>query len=362
MLRLESKSLIEYYGINPQNYDLGFIHYQVDLMEETEEEYHLLEQDFYHIKEYVGEEKFKIYFSELDTLEKIIQNTNVLEKFLNFIYIRIRNVDELLKLNKIIPNKNIKIIIDAKNLQSISEIKNENYEIILQIDTISELTIDELNKLRTHLNISQILVGQICYLSKKFLPFLEQMAKKFQLSLDNYLEIEKNVLISNDFYSISTYEKIFHTFHELVGDISLNDEEVEKFFEIYNRIAHKIFYNFEHLHDDLLENQNLFGGLFHNTCVCEGYVKILQQALSLVHIESIVVGGGGSKIEGGHLWNQVKINGVWYNADITLDSIRIHNGEEISSCLVSGDMVYKTEYPDAKKCEVSCDYKKIFKR
>lgn len=207
MLRLESKSLIEYYGINPQNYDLGFIHYQVDLMEETEEEYHLLEQDFYHIKEYVGEEKFKIYFSELDTLEKIIQNTNVLEKFLNFIYIRIRNVDELLKLNKIIPNKNIKIIIDAKNLQSISEIKNENYEIILQIDTISELTIDELNKSRTHLNITQILVGQICYLSKKFLPFLEQMAKKFQLSLDNYLEIEKNVLISNDFYSISTYEK-----------------------------------------------------------------------------------------------------------------------------------------------------------
>ena len=83
MLRLESKSLIEYYVINPQNYDLGFIHYQVDLMEETEEEYHLLEQDFYHIKEYVWEEKFKIYFSELDTLEKIIQNTNVLENINN---------------------------------------------------------------------------------------------------------------------------------------------------------------------------------------------------------------------------------------------------------------------------------------
>lgn len=362
MLQLESKSLIDYYGIHPQNYDIGFLHYQVDLMEETAEEYKLLENDLFRIKEYVGEEKFKIYFSELDTLEKILQNTSILENFLSFIYIRIRDNDELLRLNKLVPDKSIKVLIDVKNFQNIPKIKNEYYKIILQIDQISELTIQKLNKLKTYLNITEILVGQICYLQKEFLPFLGRMAERFQLNSNDYLEIEKNVLISNDFYSVSTYEKILHAFFELIKGISEDDEEIVKFLEIYNRIARKISYDFECLHDDLLENQNLFGGLFHNTCVCEGYTKILQQALSLLHIDSIVVGGGGPKALGGHLWNQVKIDGIWYNADITLDSFRVHNKEEMTSCLVSDDMVYKTSYPIARRCESSYDYKKYFKR
>lgn len=357
MLQIESKSLLEYYGKKPQNYTIGFLHYQVDLCEETVKEYQLLEEDFWHIKEYVGEEKFKIYFSEIETLNKVFQNTNILENFSNFIYIRIRNNDELLQLNMLVPNKNIKIIIDNKNLKNISEVKNNNYETVLQIDTISELTINELNKLKTKFNITQILVGQICYLSKVLLPFLQRMAKKFQISSDDYLEIEKNVLISNDFYSLSTYKKILHAFYELVDDIPKNDNEVNKFFTIYNRITQKISYDFDHLDNDLLEDQNLIGGLFNKTCVCEGYTKILQQALSLLHIESVVVGGGGPKSEDGHLWNQVKIGGTWYNADVTLDSIRIHNGEEIGSCLVSDDMVYETDYPIAKRCDISYDCK-----
>ena len=357
MLQIESKSLFGYYGKNPQNYTIGFLHYQVDLCEETEKEYQLLEEDFRHIKEYVGEEKFKIYFSEIETLNKVLQNTNILENFSNFIYIRIRNNDELLQLNMLVPNKNIKIIIDNKNLKNISEVKNNNYETVLQIDTISELTINELNKLKTKFNITQILVGQICYVSKVLLAFLQRMAKKFQISSDDYLEIEKNVLISNDFYSLSTYEKILNAFYELVDDIPKNDNEANKVFTIYNRIAQKISYDFDHLDNDLLEDQNLIGGLFNNTCVCEGYTKILQQALSLLHIESVVVGGGEAKSEDGHLWNQVKIGGTWYNADVTLDSIRIHNGEEIGSCLVSDDMVYETDYPIAKRCDISYDCK-----
>lgn len=357
MLQIESKSLLDYYGRNPQNYSIGFIHYQVNLYEEAEEEYQLLEKDFCHIKEYVGEEKFKIYFSDLETLNKIFQNTKILEKFSKFIYVRIRNNDELSQLNEFVSHKNINIIIDSKNLRNISEIENNDYNVVLQINTVSQLTIDELYQLKTNLNITQILVGQICYLSDELLPFLHRMAKKFQLNSDDYLEIEKNVLISNDFYSLSTYKRLLHAFHELVDDIPEDDKEVDKFLKVYNCIANKISYDFDHVNDDLLENQNLLGGLFNNTCVCEGYTKILQQALSLLNIESIVIGGGESKAEGGHLWNQVKIDGVWYNADVTLDSIRIHNGEKIGSCLVSDDMVYKTDSPGAKRCEISYDYK-----
>lgn len=359
MLQLESKSLIEYYGINPQNYDLGFIHYQVDLLEETKEEYQLLEKDFDHIKEYVGEEKFKIYFSDIFTLEKIKRNTNIVEKYTDFIYLRIRNNQELSALKEV-GCPPIKIIVDLSCFKNL-DIKDLPYAVVLQVDTVLQLPISLLNELNKDGVIEEVLVGQICYLSDYFLDFLKRMANKFQVEATDYLAIEKNVLVANDFYSLATYEKILQALYELVKDISLNDKEFERFIKVYNRIVHKIFYDFEHLHDDLLENQNLLGGLLYNTCVCEGYTKILQQALSLLHIESIVVGGGGAKSEGGHLWNQVKIDGIWYNADATADSILVHRHESMAFCLVSDDKVYKSYYPSHHRCELSYQEKEEIK-
>lgn len=61
------------------------------------------------------------------------------------------------------------------------------------------------------------------------------------------------------------------------------------------KIAKEISYNWAGLENDTLENQNLIGGLFSKTCVCEGFTKILQQALSLINISSIVVGGTAQK-------------------------------------------------------------------
>ena len=79
-----------------------------------------------------------------------------------------------------------------------------------------------------------------------------------------------------------------------------------------------------------------------------------MQALSLVNVKSIVVGGGGIKEEGGHVWNQVCIDGNWYNADAAFDSIQVHKNIPTKMCLVSDDkLYYKTDYPIAKKCEAT---------
>lgn len=69
-----------------------------------------------------------------------------------------------------------------------------------------------------------------------------------------------------------------------------------------------------------------------------------MQLLSLINIDSIIVQGGGSKKDGGHVWNQVFINNKWYNTDVTTASYQYHHNEEITTCLVKDDLIkYKAD-------------------
>jgi hypothetical protein len=49
----------------------------------------------------------------------------------------------------------------------------------------------------------------------------------------------------------------------------------------------------------------LIGSVLKGKSVCEGYSKFLQQLLSLIEVESIVVQGGGKKEEGGQVGGRV---------------------------------------------------------
>ena len=54
--------------------------------------------------------------------------------------------------------------------------------------------------------------------------------------------------------------------------------------------------------------------------VCEGYAKAFQLLLNAIGIEcNYVVGNGGNV---GHAWNQVKLEGEWYNVDLTWNDTR----------------------------------------
>lgn len=57
----------------------------------------------------------------------------------------------------------------------------------------------------------------------------------------------------------------------------------------------------------------------------------------------------------------VKIDGIWYNADATADSILVHRHESMAFCLVSDEKVYKTHYPNHHRCEVSYQEKEEIK-
>ena len=352
MLKLTSEFFKAYYGEYPSDYNITYLHYNLELITTDEKEYKNIENDLKKIKAY-NPNLFKIYISDSKVLEAFKKHTNILDLYLEDIYVRINKEEdlELLEQLKIKPKK---IIIDYEDLWKYDKNKLKKYLIILELDTVNELSIDQLKELQKVIPIHQIMVGQICYLSNYFREYLNRVAQKFMLDKNDFLRIEKQAVISNDMYTTQEYESIYNELQYLVKDIATFDTDYNRFKKVYDRIIHEIQYDMAGIKHTKLESQNLLGGLLYQTCVCEGFAKILMQALSLVNVKSIVVGGGGIKEEGGHIWNQVCIDGNWYNADAAFDSIQVHKNIPTKMCLVSDDkLYYKTDYPIAKKCEAT---------
>lgn len=349
-MEFKSKYFKDRYSFGPTDYDLNFMHFYIDIDESNKYESNLIDEDLLSLKEYSGENCFKLYFNDVKMFNTFKSITGVFNDIKDNIYLRIRNDKELFEID----NSNINIIIDKNNLHNLSI--NNNYNIVLQIDTIKELSIEELDVFLNKYHITSILVGQICYIGWDYSKDILDVISKFNISNNDCLTIEKNVLISNDFYKVDEYKKIIKECLLLIRDIDVNDKDIDRFIKVYKKVVRKIFYDNDGVANNKIENQTLIGGLFNNKCVCEGYCKILQQLLSLVNIESSVVGGNGPKESGGHLWNQVKIDDIWYNVDVTYDSYLYHNNKEMMKCLVSDKEVYKTTYKIAKKCDISYDW------
>ena len=96
------------------------------------------------------------------------------------------------------------------------------------------------------------------------------------------------------------------------------------------------------LHDWIIDNleydsnmqninrYNIYGALIDREVVCEGYAKLFKYILDNVGIECVLASGTAVNSEGiseRHMWNYVKLEGVWYAVDCTWDDpVIIGNG------------------------------------
>ena len=103
--------------------------------------------------------------------------------------------------------------------------------------------------------------------------------------------------------------------------------------------------------------------------LCSGYADALYQLLSCCDIESdIAIGVNENNLssnapslsEPGHIWNQVKLNGKWYNVDLTGSRDSIIQGKEPWYMLLSNNdfyprSIYSPEeiYYEKHKCDES---------
>ena len=351
MLLIKSKTLQEYYGTNPDEYYIIFIHHNIDISDENREEYLKISEDFNYLYN-LDKDAFLIYFSNVENYIKISSNINIENMYNGKVYLRIRNMDEYKEFLRYSHFTNIKLIVDISDIE---QLNIKDFDLTIQIDKVSELKEDRLNELVKNYKIKEILLGQIPYLSSEDIYLYKIMSKMYGIESSRKLELEKLNKITNDIYTIDDYIRILHKFDEILKQLSIQDK-IDGFYKIFDYISNSVSYDDDGVEHTLISNQNLIGPVFNRKSVCEGYSKFLQQMLSLIDVESIVVQGGGRKEEGGHVWNQVLIDGKWYNADVTAASYSIHHGEQVKTCLVNDNrLLYKTNSSISHICDE--DYK-----
>lgn len=113
---------------------------------------------------------------------------------------------------------------------------------------------------------------------------------------------------------------------EICGGIDPDWSDYDKFKYIHDSIINSCRYE-----ENDPDAYTAYGCLVKGTAVCEGYSKAMMLACDLAGIECLPVVGQGIDDEGGtqgHIWNKVKLDGKWYNTDLTWDDPIFHGAED----------------------------------
>lgn len=194
-------------------------------------------------------------------------------------------------------------------------------------------------------------------------------------------------------YSFSEISAIIAKIEELTTDIPRDMDEANKFYKIYSRITGMMTYDNNCIREQKQAKDNMFhtddkwedaykkyirimqvirknpaglyGGLIDGKAICAGYALILHEALKFVGLNSQYVRGaipGGM----GHAWNQVQIDGKWYNSDPTWDSEIIQIYGRYEYMLLNDEKFNKThgKFSEGRTrtehiCKKAFDYSKI---
>lgn len=116
---------------------------------------------------------------------------------------------------------------------------------------------------------------------------------------------------------VSFNEKI----EEIVKTIPVNANEATKERMIHDYIVEALVYDTEAAKktfsygDTLPHAFDIYGAVCENKAVCEGYAKMFQYLCYCVGINATQIFGTSSGSN--HMWNAVKIDGEWYQIDVT---------------------------------------------
>ncbi len=259
-------------------------------------------------------------------------------------------------LNSLEYDGNLSLILRSRNdtqqlLKNLEKLNDS--QIDLKIRDMSVISTEDLNSICQNENIKRIGVG------------FERAGSGFNIQAERY------------YYSPDNYRKIREKIDSIISDVNNDSAQVDKFFNIYKKIIEGITYDFD---DDTgepserKEAHNLEGGLLEGRCVCEGYALALHNVLSCMEIRSKVIAKSIVPFyntiddHGGHAWNQVEIDGQWYNCDPTWDYSQIKDGKDIRYCLINDEELsvdhseykYYTEIGEYEsECKENYDTNKI---
>lgn len=218
------------------------------------------------------------------------------------------------------------LILDNENniedyLKKLKKIKNK---VELQIKDFSYLTEEDATLFAERLKIDSIRI-----LDTE--GYLDYKKKKIKYSIEEYIEIRKrlNVFVNKALEYETDIERVLCAYKEI--GLYLEKD-----------------YNVEKAETDITMLLNM---LTEAKTFKEGYAEVLQNVLAILNIESNYVKGISYGEE--HLWNQVCIDGIWYNLDLEKDKEAISKKGifrgRVEHCLVSDEVFLKTHLPKSKE-------------
>lgn len=100
--------------------------------------------------------------------------------------------------------------------------------------------------------------------------------------------------------------------------------DYEKVKKVHDYIIKRVAY------DQTYQKYSAYDALINKSSVCEGYATAAYRLFTELGLESrIVTGWAGVKVPVAHAWNIVKVDGKWYNIDLTWDDPITNTGEQI---------------------------------
>ena len=264
-------------------------------------------------------------------------------------------IKELILFNPVVTKEQIDKLVKINK-----SFKCQDEEFYLEIKNASELTTEELDELSQKVN--------------------------FKIFFN-----DKNIgRQQKQSYSVEEYRFCRTMIDELISGIEMGDEndsdrEKKIFGQVINRLANHMSYDYAAIKEKKEErdviSRNMYGGLIEGKCVCSGYAEIVRNVFSCLGIEARYVDGypeakkndESFEVEGkkykckGHAWNQIKLDGVWYNMDLTWDRDAIVAGKNPLYLLKSDKDFYHEQYKteaeknEVEKCLVSVEKDKLNK-
>lgn len=302
-----------------------------------------------------AKEQRAVYIDEIDDLsEEYIENINLFAK-----------------------GENTTLILTPEKAQMLKGMVSKDINVQLLIKNASELSVEQLDELNEAFSLSSVKVD------------------------DPEQSLSKQQTIP---YDINTYRKCRSTIDELLQGIDLNvdtpDRDKKIFGEVIKRLADHMSYDYASLKKEKVEEQqaieeinkqldeegikgfqkqiaamtrlnamrderdsrtsvvcrNMEGGLINNTCVCAGYAEIVRNVFACCGIDSKYISGPNTRtMESGHAWNQINLDGQWYNLDLTWDRDAIVDGKQTEYTLKSDRDFGHTVYDSSKSIKHKCD-------
>lgn len=230
-------------------------------------------------------------------------------------------IDYIVEIQKSDINEELcKKIIDAK------------IPIEIKIDSAAELSLEEIKEYEERgIDIKKVHVV-FCGTQTYRYSCTEEERQKYNFDYDNIVvHLDEGVKAILP-YDIDTYKKCRQKIDFYLSKINFeklkNNPNREKIIagKIIKMLGMEVSFNWENR--EIVSAHNMEGALLNGSAKCEGCAEAARNIFECCGISSDIVYGfsfvnGGIDFKG-HAWNKVKLDGMWYNLDITqaIDLIR----------------------------------------